>query len=65
MTLSTPIVSVGGASAPVTFSGLAPGFVGLYQVNIQVPAACLPAMRFPSRFRLAGVAANTVTIAVQ
>jgi uncharacterized protein (TIGR03437 family) len=34
----TPVsVSIGGVSAPVSFSGLAPGFVGLYQVNAQVP----------------------------
>ena len=29
--------TVGGVRAPVFFSGLAPGFVGLNQVNIQVP----------------------------
>jgi uncharacterized protein (TIGR03437 family) len=29
---------VGGLSAPVQFAGLAPGFVGLYQVNIQIPS---------------------------
>lgn len=33
-----PIVTIGGISAQVTFSGLAPGFVGLYQVNVVVPA---------------------------
>jgi uncharacterized protein (TIGR03437 family) len=31
-------VTVGGESAVVQFAGLAPGFVGLYQVNFQVPA---------------------------
>ena len=30
--------SVGGVSAQVTFAGLAPGFAGLYQVNIRVPS---------------------------
>ena len=30
-------VTIGGAPAPVAYAGLAPGFVGLYQVNAQVP----------------------------
>jgi uncharacterized protein (TIGR03437 family) len=33
----TPTITIGGASATVLFSGLAPGFVGLNQLNIQVP----------------------------
>ena len=28
----------GNITAPVYFSGLTPGFTGLYQVNVQVPA---------------------------
>ena len=28
-TVATPVVTIGGISAPVVFSGLAPGFVGL------------------------------------
>jgi len=38
-TLATPIVTIGGSPAVVSFSGLAPGFVGLYQVNAEVPTA--------------------------
>jgi uncharacterized protein (TIGR03437 family) len=34
---NAPTVTIGGVSAPVYFAGLAPGWVGLYQVNIQVP----------------------------
>ncbi len=36
-TLATPTVTIGGTAATVNFSGLAPGFVGLYQVNVLVP----------------------------
>jgi uncharacterized protein (TIGR03437 family) len=38
MTTATATVTIGGASASVGYAGLAPGFVGLYQVNAQVPA---------------------------
>ena len=37
-TTTTPTVSVGGQPANVIFSGLAPGFPGLYQVNAIVPS---------------------------
>jgi uncharacterized protein (TIGR03437 family) len=33
-----PTVSLNEQACPVQFAGLAPGFVGLYQVNFQVPA---------------------------
>ena len=36
--MNTPTVMIGGSKAIVSFSGLAPGFVGLYQVNAEVPA---------------------------
>jgi uncharacterized protein (TIGR03437 family) len=37
-TLAPATVRVGGAAAKVSFSGLAPGFAGLYQVNFTMPA---------------------------
>jgi uncharacterized protein (TIGR03437 family) len=37
-TLDTPTVTIGGVPATVTFSGLAPDWVGLYQVNATLPA---------------------------
>ncbi len=36
-TQAIPTVTIGGHNAPVQFSGLAPGLVGLYQVNVRIP----------------------------
>ena len=33
----TAVVTIGGVAASVSYSGLAPGFAGLYQVNLTVP----------------------------
>lgn len=38
-TVETPEVLVGGSPAQVLFSGLAPGYTGLYQLNIVIPEA--------------------------
>jgi len=37
-TITNPTIDIGGQPATVMFSGLAPGFAGLYQVNATVPA---------------------------
>ena len=60
-----PTVTIGGAPAQVTFSGLAPGYVGLYQVNVQVPAGLAAATAAPVVISGAGVTSNTVTMAVE
>ena len=56
---------IGGHSATVHFAGLAPGFVGLYQVNVQIPAGVTPGPEVPLVLFQNGVPSNTVTVAVQ
>jgi uncharacterized protein (TIGR03437 family) len=65
-TTTTPAVTIGGVPAsPVQFYGLAPGYVGLYQVNAQVPPGIPAGAAVPVAVSIGGVASNTVTIAVQ
>jgi uncharacterized protein (TIGR03437 family) len=65
LTTTTPFVNIGGAPAAVSFSGLAPGFVGLYQVNAQVPAGVPTGDAVPVVVTIGGIISNSVTIAVQ
>jgi uncharacterized protein (TIGR03437 family) len=65
MTSARPIaVSIGGVNAPVSFSGLAPGFFGLYQVNAQVPAGAPVGAAVQLVVTIGGTASNQATIAV-
>ena len=63
-TLTLPTVTVGNVAALVTFSGLSPGLVGLYQVNFQVPANAPSGNYVPVVLSIGGVASNSVTMAV-
>jgi uncharacterized protein (TIGR03437 family) len=65
VTIATPTVTIGGIVAHVSFSGLAPGAVGLYQVNVQVPVGAPAGDAVPVILSIGGVTSNTVTIAVQ
>ena len=60
-----PTVTIGDVPALVSFSGLGPGFVGLYQVNAQVPKNVPIGEAVPVVLTIGGVDSNTVTIAVQ
>jgi uncharacterized protein (TIGR03437 family) len=64
-TAAMPTVMIGGQPAVVSFSGLAPGFVGLYQVNVTVPANAPSGDAVTLVLTINGVVSNTVTMAVQ
>jgi uncharacterized protein (TIGR03437 family) len=57
--------AIGGQNATVTFAGLAPGFVGLYQINLEVPTGVAAGNAVPIVVSTAGLNSNTATIAVQ
>ena len=64
--VATPLeVRIGNLAATVHFAGLAPGFVGLYQINVEVPAAIETGTAVPLVLIQNGVPSNTVSVAVQ
>jgi len=64
MTVNTPVVIIDGVPGQVSFSGLAPGFVGLYQVNVQVPAGT-PSGAATLQIQINGQTSNTATVAIR
>ena len=65
-TTVTPVtVTIDGVDAVVQFSGMAPGFVGLNQVNVEIPAGVTPGPEVPLVLFQNGVPSNSVTIVVQ
>jgi uncharacterized protein (TIGR03437 family) len=63
-TAMTPTITIGGVPATVFFSGLAPGFVGLWQLNIVVPPNAPTGNAVPLVVTLNGQTGLTTTIAV-
>jgi uncharacterized protein (TIGR03437 family) len=64
-TLAVPTVTIGGVNAPVAFSGLTPGFVGLYQIDATVPSGVTPGNQVPLIVSIAGQTSPATTIAVK
>jgi uncharacterized protein (TIGR03437 family) len=60
----TPSVAIGGSTAKVDFCGLAPGFVGLYQMNVEVPAGA-PTGTQPLVVTVNNVSSQAVNLPVQ
>jgi uncharacterized protein (TIGR03437 family) len=65
-TILTPRVFIGDEEAAVEFSGLAPGYVGLWQINARVPAVATITGQVPVVVVApGGYASNAVTIWVE
>jgi uncharacterized protein (TIGR03437 family) len=63
--MSLPVVTVGGVNAHVSWSGLAPTFTGLYQVNFIVPENAPTGSAVPVTVSIDSAVSNTVTMAIQ
>ena len=63
-TPTTPVVTVGGIPAKVLFSGIAPGFPGEYQIDIQIPAGVTASDDTAVQVTILG-ASDKATIAIQ
>jgi uncharacterized protein (TIGR03437 family) len=64
-TVVMPQVFFDGKQAFVLYSGLAPGFAGLFQVNVIVPTGVSSASNVSFSLSIGGIASNGVTIAVK
>lgn len=64
-TASLPTATIGGKAATVYFSGLAPGFVGLWQLNVQVPHDAPSGASIEVVINFGGKTANRLTIAIE
>ena len=63
-TIATASVTIGDLTVNAAFSGLSPGFAGLYQVDVQLPANATLGASVPLRINIGGKQSNTVTIAI-
>ena len=60
---STVTATIGSQAAQVPFAGLAPGFVGLWQVNVVVPAG-LTQGDYPLVVSVGGQSSNAANVSV-
>jgi uncharacterized protein (TIGR03437 family) len=63
---SAPVtVVLNGTELPASFAGLAPGFIGLYQVNVTIPDGTPPGLGIPLALKVGGQQSNSVLVAIQ
>jgi len=59
MVQTAPLVTLGGASLPVLYAGMAPGEVGVYQVDVYVPGGMPQGLQIPLQISQGG---STTTV---
>ena len=67
-TVASTTAAIGGQPATVLYSGLAPGYVGLAQANLQVPdlpSGEYPAGEYPVVIMVGSAASNNATVSVK
>ena len=65
-TTSAPVaVLLNGSELTTSFAGLAPGFIGLYQVNVTIPAGTPPGSGIPLALKVGGQQSNSVLVSLQ
>ena len=63
ITVIEPTVRFGGVAGRVLYSGLTPGFVGLYQINVEVPGGSPLGIQVPVEIDSGGVS-STINVRV-
>jgi uncharacterized protein (TIGR03437 family) len=64
-TVQPVTVTMGGHETETSFAGLAPGYTGLYQVNVTVPSGIGAGGSVPMVLTVAGQVSPPVTVALQ
>jgi adhesin/invasin len=64
-TVNPVTVTIGGKAAQVAFSGLTPGYAGLYQVNAVLPSGIATGDAVPVLISVAGQTSPPATMAVK
>lgn len=64
-TKAAPLITIGDVPATVAFSGLTPGFVGLWQLNVVIPPNAPVGNAVPVAIKLNRRTTNLTTIAVK
>lgn len=58
-------VVIGGTALTPVYAGLTPGAVGLYQVNVALPAVIAPGLALPLYLKQGNASSAAVTVAIQ